>query len=213
MEKAILIITLCLINWSFSFAVVEFDTATVKVENNLPKIKWSTKSQMDSDHFVIYRSYDSINYENIGRVRSDGNSNSFQTYEIVDTNFTITARKVYYRITEVSFDGSMDQYPSILSLDSTQLSVIDVGDKSLFVHPNPARDYTYVKYDFFSSPYKDFHVGVYDMTGKMVLKQNLKNTTQNKDKVYTDRIVSGIYTCVLYGDNKMLDKVKFMVIE
>ncbi|MCC6385419.1 MAG: hypothetical protein LC117_07780 [Bacteroidia bacterium] len=68
-----------------------------KAENDYVMVRWFTAKEIETDTFVIERSLNGIDYEEIGRVQAAGNSNSLKAYALVDRN-PVLDRPAYYRL-------------------------------------------------------------------------------------------------------------------
>ncbi|GEM_PF-674936 len=60
-------------------------------------IRWFTAREIETDSFRIERSDDGKNFEEIGRVKAAGNSNSLKAYALIDWH-PIVGKPAYYRL-------------------------------------------------------------------------------------------------------------------
>lgn len=67
-------------------------------------LKWSTKTEMNNQMYVIQRSADGQKYEDIGSVEGKGNRNIESNYQYLDLNVGDT--KMFYRLRQFDFDGT-----------------------------------------------------------------------------------------------------------
>lgn len=212
MKKVILFMSVCLMSINYSLGIADIDTVTIELEYDLPKIKWSTNSQINSDYFIVERSFDSLNWVSIGYEQAAGTTWTLLQYEMVDTNFIPTGDIVYYRVCDISYDGTKACYLPVVFFDLTQLS-LNVNNKSPFkfsVYPNPTSDFLYVDYSSSNSSFENHEIIIHDITGKIIVKERLENN-QKLTTISVKEIISGVYFCSLYADNKFVDKVKFVV--
>lgn len=93
-------------------------------------LTWTTESEMNSDYFVVQRSLDTENWEDIASVDAAGNSNSTLHYADVDYSPFIGIN--YYRLKQFDFDGAF-QYSETRAVDLTASDAISV-------FPNPTAD-------------------------------------------------------------------------
>ncbi|MDX2248933.1 MAG: PKD domain-containing protein [Bacteroidia bacterium] len=98
------------------------------------KLTWATANETNSSHFVIERSDDATNYEQIGITRAAGNSSKVLEYNYIDPMITRqSSSHLFYRLRQVDLDGSFDYSKVeevVLRFSNTQLSLF----------PNPATD-------------------------------------------------------------------------
>lgn len=73
-------------------------------------LNWETYSETNSSHFVIERSNDALDFQDIGSVDAAGQSTTLKTYEFIDKSIPQlrTAQILYYRLRMVDLDGSYE---------------------------------------------------------------------------------------------------------
>ena len=72
-------------------------------EHHQSNLFWKTLSEKNNSHFIISRSQDGLNWENIGRVTGAGNSDELLHYEFTD--YSPLNGINYYRLQSTDFDG------------------------------------------------------------------------------------------------------------
>ncbi len=77
-------------------------------------LKWSTSIEINNAMFVIERSTDGVDYENIGNVNGKGTTENVSEYNFLDVN--ASKSKLYYRLKQMDIDGSFS-YSDIIALD------------------------------------------------------------------------------------------------
>jgi hypothetical protein len=68
-----------------------------RAENDYVMIRWFTAKEIETDTFVIERSLNGIDFEEIGRVQAAGMSNTLKAYALVDKN-PVVGKPAYYRL-------------------------------------------------------------------------------------------------------------------
>ncbi len=68
-----------------------------KAEKDYVMIRWFTAKEIETDTFVVERSLNGTQYEEIGRVKAAGTSTTLQAYALVDKNPVID-KPAYYRL-------------------------------------------------------------------------------------------------------------------
>jgi hypothetical protein len=63
---------------------------------------WETSNEVNNDYFILEKSNDGDNYEEMSRINSKGNGNSLTNYSFQDNT---TENLVYYRLIQVDFNG------------------------------------------------------------------------------------------------------------
>lgn len=74
-------------------------------------LKWSTASEYNSDYFSIQRSRDGINWTEVGKKISSGNSTVKNDYSYTD--YYLNDGIVYYKLIQYDFDGKFKEYGPI----------------------------------------------------------------------------------------------------
>ncbi|NRA13050.1 MAG: hypothetical protein HRT57_13950 [Crocinitomicaceae bacterium] len=69
------------------------------------RIEWTTSSESNSDYFILERSFDMTQWEQVGIVKGAGNSIQTLDYLYRDNSFEINGM-IYYRIVQVDYDGA-----------------------------------------------------------------------------------------------------------
>ena len=88
-------------------------------------LSWSTRSETNTSHFEIERSYDGSIFSTIGQTKANGNSSTVSRYAFSDKE--LLNGDLYYRLKAVDFDGD---------LSYSNLAVVkDLNQKVFFVYP------------------------------------------------------------------------------
>lgn len=127
-------------------------------------LKWQTASEKNNSYFTIERSFNTGEWEEIGRVPGAGNSNQLMKYEFRDYN-TIKGT-AYYRLKQTDFDGRF-KLSELIAVESCK-GVVDV-----MVYPNPAKDIVSIKCASVIT------LEIYNMLGEKLSEEKL-NAGENK---------------------------------
>lgn len=165
--------------------IVEFDVVS---NSNHNKIRWKTKSELNSKWFIVERSYDGINYEEIGKLDAAGNSSQEQVYFFND--YDNKHPKLYYRLKEIDYDGTTTLSNSVMIINT---------DLGFSVYPNPTEgQLTFSTYDV-NSEY--FEIRYTDASGRFFL-ETIQVT--NGNLIYNSNLLSdvsnGIYFVEIFDD-------------
>ncbi|HYF70775.1 MAG TPA: T9SS type A sorting domain-containing protein [Ohtaekwangia sp.] len=121
-------------------------------------VKWATATEMNSDYFNVQRSFDGLNFFDIGTIKASGFSSAKQEYVFKD-EFAQLGRS-YYRLKAVDIDGYTEYF---------NISAVEVeGKKEMSVYPNPVvNDELKVSFNF--SIDGNAYATVVDISGTEVL--------------------------------------------
>lgn len=82
---------------------VDFLALTAVSKEESVEVNWSTAAEFNSDYFIVQRSANGINYENIGTVAAAGQSSTYRSYQLIDQSPLSDIS--YYRLEQVDRDG------------------------------------------------------------------------------------------------------------
>lgn len=147
-------------------ALTDFSTKILGTSNAL--LSWKTSSEINSDYFGIERSTDGLLWDQIGKKRAEGNSNSEVRYDYEDKDIPHlrTSDKVlYYRLKLTDLDGSY-KYSDIRGINFSQdISIISV-------YPNPAKDRINIDLSTIDTETEEVRVEIYNnIGGKIMIKK------------------------------------------
>lgn len=89
-------------------------------------VEWTTVAEVNNDYFVIQRTVDGINYEDIVVINGAGNSSEPHDYSYEDRNYTDVIN--YYRVKMVDFDG-VESCTELISIDNRKPADKDISTK------------------------------------------------------------------------------------
>ncbi len=130
-------------------------TATLEDESSV-MCRWITASEINNDYFILQRSRNGFDFEDVTQIDGAGNSTSIINYSFRDQDpypgFS------YYRLRQVDYDGAFAY---------SQIAVVNVPEKGndFNMYPNPSNGIVYLSW------YSDDTIStieVYDLAGKRV---------------------------------------------
>ncbi|MCF0052937.1 C25 family cysteine peptidase [Dyadobacter sp. LJ53] len=142
------------------------------VSANSVEVAWKTNSETNNSHFLVERSYNAKNFEQIGYVEGNGDMVTESTYKFFD-NKPLPGTS-YYRLVQVDndkvTDGKTEEGKKTLS------SIVSVNrpyTNSLVVSPNPSSDFVEIKLDL---PVAIKSWNLVDIKGRVVRRNETKLT-------------------------------------
>ena len=104
---------------------------TAQKDGKTAILKWTTIQEQNTNQFVIERSINGVNYENIGTLKAAGNSSSQKSYSLIDG---FPAKGInYYRIRQVDNDGRF-------ALSEVRSLTFEKSNADITISPNPAKN-------------------------------------------------------------------------
>lgn len=157
--------------------------------------RWQTAREINTSHFIVQRSYDGISFENIGRVKAEGNISN--VYHFTDDLASVINQRstIYYRLEMIDKDGTAS-YSSVASVKTTQKS-------SFTIFPNPAHTFVRVKGNGLQQ------IAVFDQHGKLVLIKNFPGNDSNT--INTAHLPNGVYIVRLKDKQENVQTEKLVI--
>ena len=160
------------------------------------KISWATAQELNSKNFIIEKSKDATNWQNIGTVTAAGYSNDERNYVFTDNKSSGLA---YYRIAENDLDGRQ----TISAIVKTSCTI----SETFAIHPNPVRDIVFI--NFTTTESTPVMLKLYDVQGGLIqqIETNLpKGVSQLQ--LNMSGVSAGTYMLLAqWGDNTKTSKI------
>jgi len=157
-------------------------------------LKWITASEFESEYFLLERSTDGDNFEEIAQIDAAGNSNGLLVYDYMDEGAPEGVS--YYRLLERDSDGNIEQVSSVISIERERKGLVLISTS-----PVPAIEYMNVE---LSSAINELVVvEIYDASGRLVSTSRVDLTEGvNNFTLDTRELSTGVYVMsVLNGQN------------
>jgi hypothetical protein len=174
---------------------VELLNFTAQGTANGTKLFWATATEINNHYFQIEKSEDAVFFHEIGRVDGAGNSNMQMDYNYTDTENL--NKKVYYRLRQVDFDGSVS-YSQVITVDqasaSASIDYVFVDDAALNMIVNTVSTQSTLR--------------VMNMAGQVVREITLNGSMNHQLRLSKSSLPKGLYLITLEdGQNRTVKKV------
>lgn len=139
---------------------VELSSFAAKMyDQNKVKLNWKTQTEVNNYGFDVERQVRNGQWEKVGFVSGNGNSNSPKEYSYIDNNL-IGGSKFLYRLKQVDNDGQFEYS------DVVEVKVVPIQYELSQNFPNPFNPSTTIR---FSLPIAtQLKINVYNMLGELV---------------------------------------------
>ena len=162
-----------------------------EVVDNDVHLTWTTASEVNNDFFEILRSADGNEFEVIGTVNGNGNSNEFIDYDFIDKN--PYSGLSYYRLRQVDFNGDDELHGIIQVVNNFRKAGLDVS-----TYPNPSTSDNLNIRIITGDDHTKIGVKIIDMNGKSYLNKAFEGGFTIDEKVIPTRpMVPGIYFMIV----------------
>lgn len=169
--------------------LIEFNGISGDSQNML---YWKTASEQDNSHFVVQRSYDAENFENIGIIEGSGDSQQEIAYQHIDTE--VRNGLVYYRLEQFDFNGN-SQYSEVLTMNRESSKI---GLQSIY--PNPTKSEFIVEFNS-KDIQGDIYVSLLSIDGKELRqKRQVDNKGITKMMFDISEFEKGVYLIKLHSN-------------
>jgi hypothetical protein len=169
--------------------LIEFNA---KENESTVELNWATGSEINNDFFTIERSSNAKDFEKIGSISGNGNSNSKIEYNFED-NSPLKGIS-YYRLRQTDFDGKTtvsDMIPINFNLKRST---------SITIFPNPSNgENTQLLLSNLETEISTLQI--YDYSGKLVFKSEF---TGNYFSIPTNLLATGLYTAKIISATEVL---------
>lgn len=174
-------------------------------------LNWTTASEYNNDFFLVEKSKDLKNTEQVGKVPGAGNSNSEINYFMVDKNPYPGVS--YYRLKQTDFDGKY-KYSDWVAVEFRTPGITDSKNNIIEpeitlsvvnVYPNPTKGELFVTVN--SSISQAAHLSVIDLMGKQhIARQAYLPEGFSRFGLELENVSPGTYILIISGKNEVLQK-------
>ena len=147
-------------------------------------ISWASLTELNNDHYTLYRSYDGESFDQIRIIDGAGNSNTLQTYSFRD--FPISYGAIYYKLKQTDFDGRYEEFPikGIIYTKGNKLRQV--------IYPTILKRGEHVIIQNFWGGLRTLNLKIIDTSGKIIMSPEVDSVDGNL-KVEISSLNSGIY--------------------
>ncbi|NOS94038.1 MAG: T9SS type A sorting domain-containing protein, partial [Cyclobacteriaceae bacterium] len=148
------------VNLTSSPLPVQLISFTGQVEGSTVNLQWQTSSELNCDHFTVYRSANGMDFIPVGSSRGSGTSHSSRSYELQDAHPMKGTN--YYKLEQADYDGKK----AVLSIISVEAN----GAQPISIYPNPVQTGQSIHIDVSGkSAFSNEVVSLYDIAGRQIL--------------------------------------------
>jgi lipopolysaccharide export system protein LptA len=99
------------------FLAVELESFSVSLVDNNLVVFWDCSSQFENDYFTLERSYDGVEFNDVGIVDGAGTTDQFLSYSFLDNQSKY--EMTYYRLKMTDYNG-VNEYSKIISYNFSE---------------------------------------------------------------------------------------------
>ena len=161
-----------------------------KFKEDKVELNWIVASEVNNDYFSLERSFDGVNYTEIGRVAGSKNNVTDKRYDFID--YSPGENKNYYRLKQTDFDGNSQTFDPIFIKGFTY----GINKSKTVYLPNPFTDKFSI--DYYSDISGTIDFMLMDRSGNIVRKQSISCKQGLNNFQFNDmaELSQGIYYAV-----------------
>lgn len=154
------------------------------------RLEWTTETEVQNEGFVIERSENAVDFEEIDFVEGNGTTTTTEDYFYRDE--TPKQSTAYYRLKQLDYDGGF-AYSEIIRIEQRE----NLGSSKFTIYPNPVQG-DILNIDI--EEYEASSIEIVDNFGNRILFQSLTNHTT---QISTNEWPKGIYNVIVISNNKL----------
>lgn len=163
------------------------------------KLYWNTASEFNAKSFVVERSVNAVDFEEIGSVAAAGNSQSLRNYSFTDKH--PYSGENLYRLKMVDIDGSY-RYSKLVSIvvHSDESALKPEGIEKIY--PNPTNGKVFINFNVMEEK-SVFNYTIFNVFGQTI-KNNMLTLSQGQHTIELDvsDVAKGEYFVSFYNMEK-----------
>jgi hypothetical protein len=151
----------------YSYSPLPVELAYFKAENYGSSIalNWKTYSELNNHFFEIERGMKGAEYNVIAKVNGNGTTNIAQHYSLKDADVNNTSEMIYYRLTQVDFNGERHAYaPVAVNLKKQREIIISASS----ANNNPQVNIKNMDES------GDYSISLFSIDGRLVYTEDIK---------------------------------------
>ncbi|HLK28549.1 MAG TPA: T9SS type A sorting domain-containing protein, partial [Puia sp.] len=163
-------------------------------------LNWATTFELHADHFVVQRSTDGVNYDDVAIVfAQEENGTALRQYAYADDISSLNNSIIYYRLKVIDIDRNY-QYTNIELIRVSKQN----NQSEILVYPNPAHSELRITIpDSWQGKSIAYHV--YDVHGSLLKQKQVTNAGQT-ELVNVADLPLGIYVIKAMNGNEISTK-------
>ncbi len=170
---------------------VELINFSANTFNGTSQLKWATASEINNSHFNVERSVDGMNFEMIGTVIGNGNSQQIIEYAYSDNHLPRQSAVLFYRLNQFDFDGK-NEYSNVIKVEN--LKELD----GIKVFPNPTTGELLLNINQLET--EEFVLELSNLAGKVVITKTYSELT-NLVQLDIAEMEKGVYILKVSSDS------------
>ncbi|MBI3521038.1 MAG: T9SS type A sorting domain-containing protein [Bacteroidetes bacterium] len=172
---------------------IELVSYSAKRINEEVKLDWQTLSEKGNDYFIVERSLNGIDFEEVKKIKGGGNSVRLINYAAIDQH--PYNQITYYRLKQVDYNGQY-VYSDIVSVDADNTKAFISN-----IYPNPTN--SNFDFEFYSPINGELVYEITDYTGRVLIsKAYTVESGHSTLNTIMEELPNGVYFLKVYFNKK-----------
>jgi hypothetical protein len=156
------------------------------------RLQWITASEENNDYFVIERSKNAQEFEEIDRINGEGTTSLTTTYSLVDEK--PLAGISYYRLKQVDIDGRFSYSKSVS---------VTLETSGIVISPNPVTGKQFTI--SWASEVNETDVAIFNQLGQQVYAQKIEGGDRKEYTIVVgEKLTGGVYLLKIQAQGQQL---------
>ena len=182
---------------------VEMGVFNAEPKDKFNRVFWTTETEINNSHFIVEKSSDGVNYNQLVRVEGNGNSNIPISYQQMDNEPSATT---YYKLKQVDYNGDYKYYGPVVIQNE---SLTDFSFVNMF--PNPADEGFFI--DLYSKDALEADVFIYNSFGQSVYSKVVQVQGSTRFEIASDTWAPGIYIVKVVNDTQHFQHIERLIVK
>ena len=173
-------------------------------KENAHLLSWDTERETNNEGFMIERSVDGRQWNEIGWVSGNGNSDVTRSYRHEDKSL-LTGTTYFYRLKQMDHDGSF-HYSEVIELGAKTTGGVVIGE----VYPNPLTSLATGRIQVTADKATTTQISLVDILGREVVQQRVELTEgiNTLELPAFPELANGLYLLTIQvGEKSILRKI------
>jgi hypothetical protein len=147
--------------------------------NKTVLVEWETSNEVNNDYFIVEKSTDGKNFEYVGKINGNGNTNTTSNYQFVDKKPSVGF--TYYRLKQFDLNGNY-KYSDLRMVNFS-------SDNIISIYPNPNNG----QFTVYALNAGNYEINILDLSGRLVYTSSTSSIETSLEANLQPGLVSGTY--------------------
>lgn len=176
------------------------------IQHHAIEVNWSSISEINNDYYMLYYSFNGIQFNHTEKINGAGNSNSELSYSYNLQN--IPSDLVYLKLRQTDFDGKFEEFGPIVVKRNASFGT-DLSS-NFSIYPNPGNGINLSLSATNAGNYIGSNIAIINASGKILVSKTLNESDLVSDQLMQPfnglSLNAGVYLIRLINKDQVLTK-------